>query len=314
MQLSVALWRIVDNFTAAYKPPSCFHLGGFFLGMSSFIDRLAERSRPLVMGILNVTPDSFSDGGALYCRGKVDLDKVLYRARQLVDEGADLLDIGGESTRPGATAVGLETEMSRVIPVIEALSHRFDVPLSVDTSSPELMIAASSSGAQMLNDIRALSRPGAIEAAARTGLPICVMHARAEPGVMQDNPRYNDVAAEVLSYLRERVGVCERAGISRSRLIIDPGFGFGKTLEQNFCLFRALPVLVAEGLPVMVGVSRKSMVGVILDKPAEQRGYGSATLAVLAAQAGARIVRVHDVGATVDSLKMLEAVQSSFRL
>ena len=279
--------------------------------MTFLMESIARSGRPLVMGILNLTPDSFSDGGNLYLGDKIDLDTVLYRAQHLIDAGADLLDIGGESTRPGASKVELNEEMARVLPVLEALLSRFDIPLSVDTSSPALMAEAASSGAAMLNDVRALGRAGALETAAVTGLPICLMHSLGEPQVMQNNPLYRDVVAEVIGFLQQRITACEKAGISRSRLILDPGFGFGKTLEQNLSLFRALPALVAEGLPVMVGVSRKSMIGAILNKPVEQRVFGSAALAVLAAQAGAAIVRVHDVVATVDSLKILEAVQSS---
>ncbi len=263
-----------------------------------------------MMAILNLTPDSFSDGGELYHGDKVDLDTVLYRAEHLIDAGAGLLDIGGESTRPGADRVELDAELGRVLPVLEALQSRFDIPLSVDTSSPELMTAAASRGAGMLNDVRALQRTGALEAAAQSSLPVCLMHSLGEPQVMQDKPQYDDVVAEVMAFLRARITACEQAGISRARLVLDPGFGFGKTLEQNLSLFRALPALVAEGLPVMVGVSRKSLIGTILNKPVEQRVFGSAALAVLAAQAGAAIIRVHDVAATVDSLKMLEALQS----
>ena len=262
-----------------------------------------------MMGILNLTPDSFSDGGDFYREKKINLDRVLYRVQCLIHEGADLLDIGGESTRPGASKVTLNEEVDRVLPVLEALLSRFDIPLSVDTSSPALMVEAANSGAVMINDVRALGRAGALETAAAISLPICLMHSRGEPQVMQDNPQYRDVVAEVLAFLQLRIDECEKRGISRSRLILDPGFGFGKTLEQNLSLFRALPAFVAEGLPVMVGVSRKSMVGTLLGKPVEQRVYGSAALAVLAAQAGAAIIRVHDVVATVDSLKMLEAVQ-----
>jgi dihydropteroate synthase len=277
--------------------------------MTSLMESIAQHSRPLVMAILNLTPDSFSDGGDLYRGGKVDLDTVLYRAQHLIDAGADLLDIGGESTRPGADKVVLSAELDRVLPVLEALRSHFDIPLSVDTSSPELMAEAASRGAAMLNDVRALGRAGALEAAAASNLPICLMHSLGEPQVMQDNPQYGNVVTEVISFLRQRISACEKAGISRSRLVLDPGFGFGKTLEQNIALFRALPALVAEGLPVMVGVSRKSMIGAILNKPVEQRVFGSAALAVLAAQAGVAILRVHDVAATVDSLKILEAIQ-----
>lgn len=270
---------------------------------------ISQQGQPLVMAILNLTPDSFSDGGALYRGNKIDLDTVLKRAQGFINEGADLLDIGGESTRPGADKVALSAELDRVLPVLEALRSRFDIPLSVDTSSPELMSEAGTRGAAMLNDVRALGRAGAVEAAAASGLSICLVHSLGEPQVMQDDPRYGDVVAEVVGFLRQRIHACEKAGISRSRLVLDPGFGFGKTLEQNIALFRALPTLVAEGLPVMVGVSRKSMIGAILDKPVEQRVFGSAALAVLAAQAGAAVLRVHDVAATVDSLKMLEAIR-----
>lgn len=277
--------------------------------MARLIKDMLRRGRPLVMGILNLTPDSFSDGGVFYREGKVNIDTVLYRVQGLIDGGADLLDIGGESTRPGASKVTLNEEVDRVLPALEALRNRFDIPLSVDTSSPALMVEAAKSGAVMINDVRALGRAGALEAAAAMSLPICLMHSRGEPQVMQDNPQYRDVVAEVLAFLQSRIDECEKRGISRTRLILDPGFGFGKTLEQNLSLFRALPAFVAEGLPVMVGVSRKSMVGKLLEKPVEQRVYGSAALAVLAAQAGAAIIRVHDVVATVDSLKMLEAVR-----
>ena len=273
------------------------------------MESIAQQGQPLVMAILNLTPDSFSDGGALYRGDKIDLDMVLHRAQDLIDEGADLLDIGGESTRPGADRVVLSDELDRVLPVLEALRSRFDIPLSVDTSSPELMAEAVSRGAAMLNDVRALGRVGALEAAATSSLPICLMHSLGEPQVMQDDPQYGDVVTEVIGFLRQRISACEKAGISRSRLVLDPGFGFGKTLEQNIALFRALPTLVAEGLPVMVGVSHKSMIGAILDKPVEQRVFGSAALAVLAAQAGVAMLRVHDVAATVDSLNMLEAMR-----
>ncbi len=262
------------------------------------------------MGILNLTPDSFSDGGDLYRGDKLDFDRVFLRVERLLDEGADLVDLGGESTRPGADKVELGVEMARVLPVLEAIHSRFDMPLSVDTSSPELMLDAARCGAAMLNDVRALRRPGALQAAAASGLPVCLMHTLGEPQVMQDKPEYQDVVTDVAAFLRVRIDACHQAGIPSSHLLVDPGFGFGKTLEQNLSLFRALPTLVADGLPVVVGVSRKSMIGAILNKPVEQRVFGSAALAVLASQSGVGIIRVHDVAATVDSLKMLEAVQS----
>ncbi len=255
------------------------------------------------MGILNITPDSFSDGGQLHRDGSVDLDAVLRRAGDMIDTGADLLDIGGESTRPGADPVSEDEELRRVIPVVEALKKHFaTTPLSVDTSSPRVMTAAADAGADLINDVRALSRPGALEAAAASGLPLCLMHMHGEPGEMQKNPDYEDVVTEVKAYLQARVARCEQAGIARERLIIDPGFGFGKTLAHNRALFRALPAFVAEGLPVLAGVSRKSMIGAILDRPVEQRLAGSVALALLAAAKGVRILRVHDVAETVDAL------------
>ena len=212
--------------------------------MVSLMERLTRQDRPLVMAILNLTPDSFSDGGALYCDNKIDLDAVLRRAQDCIDEGADLLDIGGESTRPGADKVVLSAELDRVLPVLEALRSRFDIPLSVDTSSPELMAEAINRGAAMLNDVRALGRAGALEVAAASSLPICLMHSLGEPQVMQDDPQYENVVVEVVDFLRQRISACEKAGLSRSRLVLDPGFGFGKTFEQNIALFRAQPTQV----------------------------------------------------------------------
>lgn len=264
--------------------------------------QLLPLHRTAVMGILNITPDSFSDGGQLHRGGSADLDAILHRAGDMIAEGADLLDIGGESTRPGAEPVSEEEELHRVIPVIEALKKRFAIPLSVDTSSPRVMTAAADAGASLINDVRALSRPGALEAAAASGLSLCLMHMHGEPGEMQNNPDYGDVVSEVKAYLQTRIARCEQAGIPRERLIIDPGFGFGKTLAHNRALFRALPAFVAEGLPVLVGVSRKSMIGAMLDRPVEQRLAGSVTLALLAAAKGVSIVRVHDVAETVDAL------------
>ena len=281
-----------------------------FLVRAVLVERLVNRARPLVMGILNITPDSFSDGGRLFVNGKPDLDKVLFYAEGLVDEGADLLDVGGESTRPGADNVSTGNEIERVLPIIEAMRARFDVPLSVDTSTPELITLVSQAGVEMINDIRALCKPRALAAAAAAKVTVCLMHSKGEPKTMQNNPCYEDVNAEVARFLQERVSSCKAAGILPEHIVIDPGFGFGKTFEQNLSLFKALPALTEMGYPVMIGVSRKAMVGAIVDKPVDQRHYGSAALAVLAAQANVSIIRAHDVAATVDSLKIISAIQA----
>lgn len=272
-----------------------------------------QSRRPTVMGILNTTPDSFSDGGELFRASHLDLDLTLRRVERMVCDGVDIVDVGGESTRPGATPVSTEQELDRVIPVLDALRARFDVPVSVDTSTPEVMKAAAAAGAAMINDVRALRREGAIQAAVNSGLYICLMHMLAEPGVMQQDPQYHHVVDEVQRFLAERVEICRRAGICQEKLIIDPGFGFGKTLAHNLALFRALPQFVAQGLPVMVGVSRKTMVGAVLTQnsqavPVNERVTGSVAFALLAVQNGAAIVRVHDVKQTVDALKVLKAV------
>lgn len=268
--------------------------------------------RPLVMGILNITPDSFSDGGQLLSGSDPDLDKILYRAEQLIREGADLLDIGGESTRPGAEPLAPAVELARVVPVVAALNRRFATPLSVDTSTPEVMTAAAHEGVAMINDVRALRRPGAMGAAAGAKLPVALMHMQGRPATMQDEPSYADVVLEVRQFLDERVASCIRAGIGRDRIIIDPGFGFGKNLAHNLALFKALPEFRAMGLPVMVGLSRKRMIGVITGRDIGDRVYGSAALALLAAQKGVSIIRVHDVGATVDVLKILAATEGAW--
>ena len=262
------------------------------------------------MGILNITPDSFSDGGQLYSGGFPDLDKISYLAEDLVNQGADLLDVGGESTRPGAESITESEEIERVIPVVEALTRRFDIPLSVDTSTPPVIKLAAAEGAAMINDVRALCRPGALEAAAVSQLPVVLMHMQGEPQTMQQTPVYTDVVTDVITFLTDRVVACELAGIDRSKLVLDPGFGFGKTLQHNLGLFRALPKLVALGMSVMVGFSRKRMVGEVLNKPVEERVHGSIAMAILAAQKGASIIRVHDVAGTVDALKMWAATES----
>jgi dihydropteroate synthase len=264
-----------------------------------------DLARPRVMGILNVTPDSFSDGGR-----HADLEGALARARAMVAEGADVIDVGGESTRPGAAPVTAAEEIRRVVPVIEALSVSLPVPVSVDTSKPAVMRAAVLAGAGMINDVAALRRPGALEAAAEVGVPVCLMHMAGEPRTMQQDPRYDDVVAEVLAFLAARVGACERAGIPRRRLLVDPGFGFGKTLAHNLALLRGLAALAALDLPVLAGLSRKSMVGALLGGvPVEERLHGSVAAALIAVERGAAMVRVHDVGPTVQALRIWSAVQ-----
>lgn len=265
--------------------------------------RELDLSHTRIMGILNVTPDSFSDGGR-YNR----LDAALQHVEQMVAAGAALIDVGGESTRPGAEPVSTDEELQRVVPVVEAIVARFDVVVSVDTSTPAVMTESAAAGAGLINDVRALERPGALEAARATGLPVCLMHRQGEPDTMQLAPRYASVLDEVNAYLQARVEACEAAGIARERVILDPGFGFGKTLEHNLQLFAHLRDLRPAGLPVLVGVSRKSMIGQALDRPVDQRLYGSLALAALAVEAGAAILRVHDVAETADVVRMVEAV------
>ena len=262
-----------------------------------------DLSRPNIMGILNVTPDSFSDGGKLYSSERVDLSKTLAAVEAMLNEGADIIDIGGESTRPGAAEVSVQEELDRVIPVLEAVTTRFETIVSVDTSTAEVISEAARNRAGMLNDVRALRRDGALQAAASTDLPVCLMHMQNQPKTMQAAPVYNDVVKDVLDFLTDRTDVCEMAGIRRDRILIDPGFGFGKTLAHNLQLFKAIDQFVASGHPVLVGVSRKSMIGQMLgiDAP-DQRVIGSVALAMLAAQRGAAILRVHDVKETKQAL------------
>jgi dihydropteroate synthase len=261
------------------------------------------------MGVINLTPDSFSDGGSLWQDGRPATDRILRRAERMLADGADILDLGGESTRPGAAIVSAQEECDRVLPTLESIAARLDVVLSVDTSTPELMTAAASAGAGLLNDVRSLARPGALAAAVATGLPVCLMHMRGEPGTMQKEPTYRDVCAEVREFLLGRVSACVAAGMSAQQLLLDPGFGFGKTLEHNLSLFRDLPGLVGLGYPVLIGVSRKSMIGRILGRETRQRLAGGLALATLAAREGVAIVRTHDVRATRDVLAMVAAVR-----
>lgn len=257
---------------------------------------------PLVMGIVNVTPDSFYDGGLHAQR-----DAALTHARQLIDEGADILDIGGESTRPGARPVGIQEEMDRVLPVIEGLRGA-PVPISIDTFKPEVMRAAIAAGVQMVNDIDALQSPATMNAVAGSDVAVCLMHKQGKPQTMQEHPEYQDVVAEVHGFLTERVAAAEAAGIRRDRIVIDPGFGFGKTLAHNLVLLRELGRLNDLGVPILAGLSRKSMLGALTGRDVGQRLAASVAAALIAVQRGAGIVRVHDVGATVDALKILAAV------
>ena len=255
------------------------------------------------MGIVNVTPDSFADGGA-----HASTCSAVEHALKLAGQGADLLDIGGESTRPGATLVSLQEELDRVIPVIERLVAATPLPLSIDSSRPEVMRAAVAAGAGLINDVMALRREGAIEAAASLGVPVCLMHMQGEPGTMQDDPRYDDVVADVYGFLTQRLFACEMAGIERKKLLVDPGFGFGKTLEHNLRLLRQLSRFVEMGVPVLAGLSRKGMIGTLTGRTLDERIVGSAVAALIAVQNGAAIVRVHDVAATVDALAVWAGV------
>ncbi len=259
------------------------------------------------MGILNVTPDSFSDGGR-YTR----LDAALRHAEQMLAEGAVIIDVGAESTRPGAREIGVAEEMDRLLPIVEAIAQRLDVIISIDTSSPEAMTAAAAAGAGLINDVRALRRPGALAAAAASGLPVCLMHMQGEPTDMQRAPRYGQVIDDVCGFLSERIQACEAAGIARSRLICDPGFGFGKSLQHNLQLLHHFDALRQLELPLLVGVSRKSMLGQVLDgAPVNERQSAGLAAMLLAVERGARIVRSHDVRPTVDALALWIAQEQS---
>ncbi|HBX56353.1 dihydropteroate synthase [Pseudomonas sp. UBA2684] len=268
--------------------------------------RLLDLTRPQVMGILNVTPDSFSDGGRFAQR-----DAALRHAEAMLRAGATLIDVGGESTRPGAREVSPIEELERVAPVVEAIAAELDVIISVDTSTPAVMRETARLGAGLINDVRSLQRDGALDAAADTGLPVCLMHMRGEPTTMQQSPVYADVLVEVRDFLAERLAACATAGIAAERVILDPGFGFAKTLEHNLSLFKHLEALHAFGRPLLVGVSRKSMIGKVLGHEVGERLYGSLALAALAVAKGAHILRVHDVAETVDVVRMIAAVEAA---
>ncbi|HEX7116318.1 MAG TPA: dihydropteroate synthase [Steroidobacter sp.] len=258
------------------------------------------------MGVLNVTPDSFSDGGRY-----LDVEAAVVHGLEMAHQGASILDVGGESTRPGAQAVEAEEEIRRVVPVIEALARRTGLPISVDTSKPEVMSAAVAAGACLINDVRALREPGALEAAARSGAGICLMHMQGEPRTMQVDPRYDDVVREVKEFLHERVQACIASGIARERLLVDPGIGFGKRLEHNLALLAHLPALLELGVPVLIGVSRKSMFGALLGRAVNERLAGGVAVATACVLAGASIVRAHDVPETLDAIKVAVALREA---
>jgi len=271
--------------------------------------RALDLSRPRIMGVLNVTPDSFSDGGQLYRDGRVDTDALLKRAEQMLTEGADILDVGGESTRPGAETVSETEELDRVVAAVESLARHCDTIISVDTSTPSVMRESARCGAGLLNDVRGFQRPQALETAADSGLALCVMHMQGEPDTMQTAPTYSDVVQDIAEFLSQRLTDLGAVGIDLDRVIIDPGFGFGKTAEQNFELLARLEALSNLGQPVLVGLSRKSMISSVLDRPPEQRMVASVALALMAVERGARIVRVHDVAATFDALSMWQTTR-----
>jgi dihydropteroate synthase len=267
---------------------------------------LLNLDRPKVMGILNTTPDSFSDGGHFSAP-----KAAVSRAMQMIDEGADIIDVGGESTRPGARDVSEAEELGRIIPVIEALADTCDAPISVDTSKPAVMRAAIESGAAMINDVRALRQPGALATVAELHVPVCLMHMRGSPRDMQDAPNYKELPGDVINFLRERVEACERAGISRDRLLVDPGFGFGKNDRHNLEILAKLDRFAALELPLLVGLSRKGTLGNVTGRPVGERQFAGAAVAAIAVLGGAHIVRTHDVAATVDAVRVATAVMES---
>jgi dihydropteroate synthase len=277
--------------------------------------KILDLSRPAVMGIVNITPDSFSDGGDLYSSGSLDLSKTMAAVEAMLAAGADIIDIGGESTRPGAVPVTTAQELDRVIPIVNAVSSSFDCIISVDTSTAQVISEAAAGGAHIINDVRALQREGALAAAAASGLPVCLMHMQNQPDSMQLNPQYKDVVAEVLAFLHQRKQQCIEAGIAADQIVLDPGFGFGKTLDHNLALFNGLDRLAEAGYPVLVGVSRKSMIGQLIDSAVDKRLMGSVTMALLAAQKikavqGSLILRVHDVKETVQALRIWQQIES----
>lgn len=268
--------------------------------------RCLDLSQPQIMGILNFTPDSFSDSGQFF-----NLDKALFQVEKMLNEGASIIDVGGESTRPNAAIVSLDEELARVVPVIEQIRQRFDCFISVDSSKAEVFRQAAQAGVDILNDIRALTEPNALDTAAELGLPVCLMHMQGTPQTMQLQPDYDDVVEEVSQFLNQRIFACLTAGIPQSHIMLDVGFGFGKSVQHNYQLLKHLNVFAQSGYPVLAGLSRKSMLGAVLDKPVEQRLIGSVAGALLAVQNGAKIVRVHDVAETNDALKIWQAMQNA---
>ena len=278
--------------------------------------KILDLSTPSVMGIVNLTPDSFSDGGQFYADRQLSQDSILYSVEKMLKDGAELIDLGGESTRPGAQTVSVDQELERVIPALECLTANFDSIFSIDTSTPEVMRAAAVAGAHMINDVRALGRSGALDAAVEIGLPVCLMHMQNDPQSMQNSPRYENVVTEVVDFLSQRKLRCLQAGIEADKLLLDPGFGFGKTLAHNLALFDALGTFAEQGHPIVVGVSRKSMIGQLLNVDVDQRLIGSVTMGVIAAQkiqaaGGSIILRVHDVRETAQALTILKKSGSS---
>ncbi|MFZ3025593.1 dihydropteroate synthase [Pseudomonas sp.] len=269
-------------------------------------NRVLDLAHPQVMGILNVTPDSFSDGGRFRQR-----DEALRHAAAMVAAGASLIDVGGESTRPGALQVSADEELQRVAPVVEAIAAELDVIISVDTSCPQVMRESARLGAGLINDVRSLRREGALQAAVESGLPVCLMHMQGEPETMQKNPHYDDLLAEVQAFFAERMAACAAAGIAAERIILDPGFGFAKNLQHSLSLFKHMQVLHGFARPLLVGVSRKSMIGQALGREVDQRLAGGLALAALAVAKGASILRVHDVAETVDVVRMIAAVEAA---
>lgn len=272
----------------------------------NFAGRELDLSRCHVMGILNVTPDSFSDGGRFNSR-----ESALVRARQMVSDGASFIDVGGESTRPGASEVSTQEELDRVCPVVEAIAKELDTVISVDTSNPVVMAETARLGAGLINDVRALQREGAPEVAAEAGIPVCIMHIQGEPDTMQDDPRYRNVRRDVSSFLTERMRVAEQAGVRADNIILDPGFGFGKSVEHNYQLLATLEQLHILGHPLLVGVSRKSMLGAVTGRDVNERLPASLAAATISAMKGASILRVHDVRETVDAVRIVTAVKEA---
>ncbi|ELB2801117.1 dihydropteroate synthase [Vibrio alginolyticus] len=265
-----------------------------------------DLSRPHVMAILNVTPDSFSDGGKYN-----SIELALAQVDKMIKAGVSIVDVGGESTRPGAPDVSLEEELRRVVPVIKAIREKYDVWISVDTSKAEVMRQAIEAGADLINDIRSLQEPGALEVAAEANLPICLMHMKGQPGTMQVDPHYDDLMGDVSAFLEERIAACEAAGIDKSQLILDPGFGFGKTIEHNYHMLAHLEKFHEFGLPILAGMSRKSMIFKLLDKPAAECTNASVVCATIAAMKGAQIIRVHDFEETIEAMKVVEMTKNN---